>query len=396
MRVLTVGSRYPPDGGGGYERLWTAAVASLRRAGHELHVLTTRPASPAGAAPQASVRRELDWYWRDDVFPARSLASVLRTERANAAAWDRAVAAVRPDAVLWMAMGGMSLSLLGRARAQRLPAVAVIADDWLNYGPRVDGLTRRLPGRARRSAGVLLSRALALGAGPHLAPGPGLRVSFISAYLRDAARAGGGWNGPAWIDHPGVDPARFAAAPAAGPWRGQLLYCGRLDPRKGVGTAIAALDQLPGARLAIDGNGPPAERDRLRAVAERHGVADRVTWHVSAPDRVPEAYAAADAVLFPVNWPEPWGLVPLEAMAIGRPVVVSAAAGGTGEYARDGDNALVVAPEDPGALAAAVNRLAVEPELRRRLVAGGRATAAQLTQAAWCTAILDHLQAVMR
>ena len=126
----------------------------------------------------------------------------------------------------------------------------------------------------------------------------------------------------------------------------------------------------------MDGDGDRPSASGCAAVAARHGVADRVRWRVSAPDRVPAAYAAADALLFPVTWPEPWGLVPLEAMAIGRPVVVSAAAGGTGEYARAGDNALVVAPEDPGALAAAVRRLADEPGLRERLVAGGRATAA--------------------
>ena len=68
-------------------------------------------------------------------------------------------------------MGGMSLSLLGRARAQGLPAVAVVADDWLNYGPRVDGLTRRLPGALRGPGGTALSRVLALGAGPRSGPG---------------------------------------------------------------------------------------------------------------------------------------------------------------------------------------------------------------------------------
>ena len=265
MRVLSVGSRYPPDGGGGYERLWTAAVAALRAAGHHVDVLTTRPAGPLGAADDPLVRRELDWYWRDGAFPARTAAAVIRAERANAAAWDRAVTAGRPDAVLWMAMGGMSLSLLGRARAQGLPAVAVIADDWLNYGPRVDGLTRRLPDRLRRPGATLLSRALALGAGPRLAREPALRVSFISAYLRDAARAGGGWDGPAAIDHPGVDPARFAPAPAPERWRGRLLYCGRLDPRKGVADAITALARLPGAVLTVDGDGPDAERARLRS-----------------------------------------------------------------------------------------------------------------------------------
>ena len=61
-------------------------------------------------------------------------------------------------------------------------------------------------------------------------------------------------------------------------------------------------------------------------------------------------YAAADAVLFPVQWEEPWGLVPLEAMAVGRPVVASGT-GGSAEYLRDEENCLIYSPLDgaPGA-----------------------------------------------
>ncbi len=57
---------------------------------------------------------------------------------------------------------------------------------------------------------------------------------------------------------------------------------------------------------------------------------------------MPAELAAADALLFPVQWEEPWGLVPLEAMASGTPVVATGT-GGSGEYLRDGDNCLVYA-----------------------------------------------------
>ena len=61
---------------------------------------------------------------------------------------------------------------------------------------------------------------------------------------------------------------------------------------------------------------------------------------------------------------------------------------------RDGENALVVTPEDPGALASAVTRLATEPDLREHLVSGGRSTAAALTQEAWSQAVVAHLISV--
>jgi glycosyltransferase involved in cell wall biosynthesis len=112
-------------------------------------------------------------------------------------------------------------------------------------------------------------------------------------------------------------------------------------------------------------------------------VQDRVALHGRlARAEVPAAYAAADAVLFPVTWPEPWGLVPLEAMAVGRPVVATGT-GGSAEYLRDGENCLLAAPGDPAALARAVARLQSDAALRARLVAGGRATAARHDQRAF-------------
>jgi len=86
---------------------------------------------------------------------------------------------------------------------------------------------------------------------------------------------------------------------------------------------------------------------------------------------VAAAYAAADAVVFPIRWREPFGLVPLEAMATGTPVI-GVASGGGAETLLDGRTALVVPPDDPDAIAAAVGRLASDVALRQRLRAGGR------------------------
>jgi glycosyltransferase involved in cell wall biosynthesis len=83
-------------------------------------------------------------------------------------------------------------------------------------------------------------------------------------------------------------------------------------------------------------------------------------------------------VVFPVTWDEPWGLVPIEAMAHGVPVVASGR-GGSAEYLRDGENALLHRAGDPASLAAALRRLAESPELRARLRAGGAETAPRHT-----------------
>jgi glycogen synthase len=112
-------------------------------------------------------------------------------------------------------------------------------------------------------------------------------------------------------------------------------------------------------------------------------------------EELPARYAAADAVLFPVRWREPWGVVPLEAMGVGRPVVATGR-GGSGEYLRDGENALLFDAEDPAALAARVERLASDEMLRARLRAGGLETARSHTAAAHdarATAVLEELAA---
>jgi glycosyltransferase involved in cell wall biosynthesis len=91
-----------------------------------------------------------------------------------------------------------------------------------------------------------------------------------------------------------------------------------------------------------------------------------------------------------VRWEEPWGLVPLEAMASGCPVIATGR-GGSGEYLVDGENCLLVSAEDPAALATAVSRLAESPELRRRLRAGGAETAPRHTERVFNADVERHL-----
>ena len=99
-------------------------------------------------------------------------------------------------------------------------------------------------------------------------------------------------------------------------------------------------------------------------------------------------------MLFPVLWEEPWGLVPLEAMAVGTPVIATGA-GGSGEYLEDGVNCTIYAPrEDPAALAAAVRGLAGDPPLRAKLRAGGLATADRFPESGFNAAVREALAAV--
>ena len=392
MRVLTVGNMYPPHHLGGYELIWAGAVEHLRSAGHQVRVLTTnhRLAEPdPTAAPDVDVHRELRWYWREHRFPFLSPRTRMAVERHNGAVLERHLDELRPDVVSWWAMGGMSLSLVERVRRRGIPAAALVADDWLLYAPWVDAWMR--PWRRVPRAAGLVERLTGLPA--RFDTTAVARWTFISETVRARAR-NAGWSLPgSEVVHPGIDPGRFAPAEPR-PWRWRLLYAGRIDVRKGIDTAIRALARLPPeATLTVDGAGHDALLEALRDLAHTSGVAARVTFQRTPRAQLPAAYADADAVLFPVAWDEPWGLVPLEAMAVGRPVVATGL-GGSAEYLRDGENCLLFAPHDDPGLAAALRRLAAEPELVARLRTGGAQTAAAYTEERFHSAVAAALTSI--
>jgi D-inositol-3-phosphate glycosyltransferase len=164
----------------------------------------------------------------------------------------------------------------------------------------------------------------------------------------------------------GVDSQRFGPDGPAVPRdaRPRILSVGRLVERKGFGELIRAMPAVPGAELVIVGGAGHAYADRLRDLAIRCGVADRVTLAgaVAAED-MPRWYRSAD-VLAATPWYEPFGLTPLEAMASGVPVVATAV-GGLTDTVVDRVTGDLVPPREPRALAVALRRLLAD-DVRRQ------------------------------
>ena len=157
------------------------------------------------------------------------------------------------------------------------------------------------------------------------------------------------------------------------PGRRRIVCVGRLVERKGVGNAISALAALPEVELVVAGGPPRAQLDRdpearrLRALAQKAGVADRVELRgrMGRAD-VAALLRSADAAVC-VPWYEPFGIVPLEAMACGTPVVASAV-GGMIDSVVDGVTGVHVPPRDPERLAEALASLL--PDAERRAACG--------------------------
>lgn len=167
-----------------------------------------------------------------------------------------------------------------------------------------------------------------------------------------------------------------------------LLFVGRLQPWKGVETALRALVLLPEARLAVAGDGE--DRARLEALAVELGIAGRVRFLGSVErSELPRLYSSADLLVATSHASETFGIGLVEAQACGLPVVASRF-GGFPEVIDEGSTGLLFPPRDPAALAAAARSLLECPERRAAVAAAAPGWAAQF---AW-PAVTDRIEAV--
>jgi len=182
------------------------------------------------------------------------------------------------------------------------------------------------------------------------------------------------------ISH-GVDTGRYRPHderhPAVSDDRLTLLFVGRLITRKGVDVAIrtlAATDE-PDVELLIAGTGRLAEK--LSHLSHELGVSDRVQFLGYVPDsELPLLYSSADVTVFASNY-EGFGLVVLESMACGTPVI-GPPVGGLPDVVTDEDNGFIVS-RSPNAIANRIQQLHDDPELLDDLSAAALATASAMT-----------------
>jgi glycosyltransferase involved in cell wall biosynthesis len=143
-----------------------------------------------------------------------------------------------------------------------------------------------------------------------------------------------------------------------------VVALGRLVRYKGFDDLLRAMTKVDGHLLLI-GNGPL--REELEALSRSLGIHDRVTILSGVADVVPYYHAADVFVLPSINRSEAFGLVQLEAMACGKPVINTALNSGVPFVSRNEETGLTVPPSDPDALAGAITRLLRDPDLRTRL-----------------------------
>ena len=159
---------------------------------------------------------------------------------------------------------------------------------------------------------------------------------------------------------------------------------GRLDHWKGVDLFLRAAalchQEIPSARFAVIGGAVPGREiyaEDMKRLARELNVEEAVIFSGSfAPERIPEVHAALNVLVLASTWPEPFGLVLLEAMATAKPVVATAH-GGPVEIIADGETGILVEPE-PAVMSAAILSLLRQSDLAEKMGKAGRRRAAEL------------------
>lgn len=331
MRILHLAKYYWPRSGG-MERVVQGLTEGAAALGHQVQVVAVEPLGGA-RSPSGS---------RNTITRVYSLGSVGSQEVAPgylAAAWKRAdvIHVHHPHTLADVAV---------LTRAGRAPLVVTQHADSKRHVYRpISRLVLR-----KSKAIVVPSRA-------HLA---------LCSELT-------GFEGKTEVIPFGIDERRWNMVPPPPPGGvPRALFIGRLVPYKGLDVLLRALERVPDLRLDIVGAGP--EANRLKTMARALAVADRVRWFGEYPDEdLPRRMADADFLVLPsVTIEEMFGLVVLEAMASGRPVVTTALPSAVREVNVPGVTGLEVPLRDVAALAQALDTLARDPLLRERMGASGR------------------------
>ena len=351
---------WPPDVGGPASHAPALALALTER-GHEVEVVTTAEAEPSSRGYTVrGVSRRLP-------APLRHLAVVREVHRA----------ARRAERVYATTM--VRRAALGALLARRPLVVKLVADEAFERARRAGRFAGTLE-EFQRSRGGPRDRILR--ATRTAALRRAQRVIVPSAYLREIA-IGWGLAPQRLLVVPNPAPAlpgrpsRAEARAMLGIGGFALGTAGRLTAQKALGDALEALARVPGVELLVLGDGPE------RAALERHtaelGLSERVRFlGAGRREDVLVLFRAVDGALLTSAWENlPHTL--LEALSVGTPVIATAV-GGIPEVVVDGANGLLVPAHDVGAIAGAIERLAVDDTLRASLAASARPSVEELSE----------------
>jgi len=177
-----------------------------------------------------------------------------------------------------------------------------------------------------------------------------------------------------------------------------ILFVGRMEKRKGVGYLLKAYEKVKrlnqNTRLIIVGPGVRL-RKRYESMVRKNDIKDVVFTGVVSYEDLPRYYKMADIFCAPATGRESFGIVLLEAMALGKPIV-AASNPGYASVVQDGKQALMVPPRDSEELAVALRRLVDDSSLRERLGKSGKESVQQYAWPVVARRILDYYKSKLQ
>jgi len=342
---------------GGAERYWETVIPALAER-HAVRVLAREVETPAAFGASA---RAIAWA-DEDGEPSHAAANDVAAELARD----------RPDVVITASVFDTAVLDIVRNAS---PRWFVKIHDHRAFCPTGDRVYPQFDGTCSAAIGTPCRAATVVHGCVHgprpssfrritsreslrdrIANADGVLVS--SEHMRATCAVNGIVRDRIAITPPPLPDDAFASRPAPRPRRPTLLFASRLTPRKGLRSLLRALARLTPAErplLVVAGEGDGEQR-AARTQAERDGVAVEWRGKLNAA-QLRAAIDGADAVAVPSLWPEPFGLVGIEAQARGRPAIAYRV-GGIGDWI---DGAGIAVPRgDEAALARAIRAILLE------------------------------------
>ena len=390
MRILLLSNLYPPHVEGGAEILAGDVASGLGGLGHEVMVLTSS-SGLTGAVQDDHIWRTLHLAPAAHFDRQRPLwlqfAEPYHYYRryhcpANASELRRVLAAAHPDMLYIWEIAGLGVnSLLNALTGLKIPVVFQLGSYVLLYArsPETEQSHLRMRWLKKRLIGTVPSFTWT----SSIAVSDTVKEQYVQAGF-DPNRIE--------VIYNGIDP-RFLSLPRTrdtpnrhgGNECAQLLFVGRLRDEKGVIIILQALDLLlnghssgeskkPRLHLHVFGSGEQTYLGELETYLQEKRLTDAVTFHGKvSQDELIRYYDCSDVMLVPSLWREPFGLVIVEAMARGLPVIASNI-GGPAEIITHEENGLLIEPGDAHALAGALTYLRENPYKRAQFAQKARRT----------------------
>jgi glycogen synthase len=356
MNILVISNLYPPHTVGGYE---VACAAFTQEFTHDKVTILTTSYGFIGPTIDGDVLRVLPnvigtWPHGETHLP-RGWRRFFTPEMFRLVLeWIRKV---KPDVCYMWNLGGLSLAPVVSARVASVPVAYHLEDNWM-------------PDMAFHPLKQIEWAKRVLGAPPVFHGRTG--AIFVSDFLRRSYSSQGFIFPRSAVIHNGIrEPdvieghlARSESTPI------RLLFAGRIVLEKGIEVLLdgmrLAQHRAPGSfSLSIAGSGPTSYVEELQRRSSDNSA--YVHW-LGRLDRrgLAREYASHDITVVPSTWEEPFGLVAIEAMAAGLPVIATRS-GGLPEIVRSGGNGYIVPPNDAQALCEAFMLFVNDPELAKRL-----------------------------